>query len=260
MEKYRVAEFEAPDEEVARLAEQAQLIAQQERAALQAVGAPSAGVAVEIGCGPAFFAQALRDAFPALRLFGLDIDAYTLSQARARLPVVRGDASAALPLAPGRFDLVYSRLFLRHLADPAASLRSMLALLKPGGLLAAIDSSDASLLLDPLPDDWAAIAAARAAWFTRRGCSADIGHRLPGLFVRAGVEGVRVQTVVVDSHTVGRAAFAQIALQPFLLAADPVLADPPRLQAATAAVARWSADPSAYGAINLYVVGGRRSS
>src|SRR4051794_5555561 len=104
MDQYRVAEFEAPQREVARLAEQAQLIAREERTALRAVGLPARGLGIELGCGPGFFADGLREALPELRLLGLDIDAYALAQARDRLPVARADASAALPLQPARFD------------------------------------------------------------------------------------------------------------------------------------------------------------
>ena len=258
MEQYRVGEFEAPRAEVARLQEQAQLLSAQERAALSAVGIPTSGRGVEIGCGPGFFAEGLRRDDLGRKILGLDVDHFILREARRRLPVVRADGRGALPFRPGSFDFAYARLFLRHVEDPAAALQGMRALLKPGGCLAAIDSSDASLLLDPVPADFAAVAAARREWFTRRGCSADVGHRLPGLFARAELANVRVKAVVLDSATVGRETFAHTVLTPFLQAAQPVLNDPARLAAATAAVERWTGSTESYGAITLFVVGGRR--
>jgi SAM-dependent methyltransferase len=258
MGQYRVGEFKAPEQEVARLAEQARAIAAQEVAALAAVGLPEKGVGVEVGCGPGFFAEGLKERRPALSLFGLDVDAYVLGEASRRLPVVRADAGGrSLPLAPGQLDFAYSRLFFRHVSDPALVLGAMKELVKPGGCLAAIDSSDLSLILDPVPADFEAIAAGRRTWFTRRGCSADIGHRLFGLFVRAGITDVKARNVVLDTSTIGTEAFAQIALTPFLQAAEPVLDDRPRFEAASRAVERWAANRASFGTITLYVVGGR---
>jgi SAM-dependent methyltransferase len=254
MGHYRVGEFEAPAQEVSRLADQARVIAVKERAALTDVGLPTTGRGIEVGCGPGFFAGELARESPGLALCGLDYDPFVLNEARSRLPVVRGDANA-LPFAPGSFDFAYSRLFLRHVSDPLAVLRGIAALVRPGGAVAAIDSSDVSLLLDPTPADFLGIAAARRAWFDRRHGTADMGHQLHGLFVRAGLRDVRVRTVVLDSATVGRAAFCQIVITAFLQAAESVLNDQPRMAAANAAIAAWRDDPAAYGAITLFVVG-----
>lgn len=259
MGQYRVGDFEAPDQEVSRLGRQARLVAVREVEALVAVGFPRRGLGVEIGCGPGFFAENLRRGLPGLEIYGFDIDPYVLREARARLPVVRGDASAGcFPFRPARLDGAYARLFLRHVTDPARVLDAMGTLVKPGGCVAAIDGSDASLLLDPVPADFAAIAAARGEWFARRRCSPDVGHRLPGLFVQAGFERVEVRAVNLDSATVGREAFAQIVLDPFLQAAEPILADRQRHAAAAQAVERWTRAPGSYGTVTLFVVGARR--
>jgi SAM-dependent methyltransferase len=257
MGHYRVGEFDAPAGEVARLGDQARVIAAEERAALAGVGLPATGRGIEVGCGPGFFAEALAAENPGMNLHGLDYDPFVLEQARTRFPVVRGDANA-LPFAAASFDFAYSRLFLRHVSDPLAVLSGIAALVKPGGCVAAIDSSDVSLLMDPVPADFAAIVAARREWFDRRNGTADMGHKLPGLFTRAHLRDVRVRTLVLDSARVGTAAFAQIVLTAFLQAAESVLADPARISAASAAVAAWKDDPAAYGAITLFVVGARK--
>jgi SAM-dependent methyltransferase len=256
MGHYRVGEFEAPQGEVVRLAAQAELIAEQERVALRAVGLPDAGVGIEIGCGPGFFAEGLARSLPGVDLWGMDVDPYVVREARQRLRVIRGDANA-LPFATARFDFAYSRLFLRHVSDPKAVLGEIARVVKPGKVVAAIDVSDASLLLDPVPADFAAVAAARHEWFDRRGGTADMGHKLPGLFVRAGLGDVQVRTVLLDTAAGGAGAFAQIVLTPFLQAAESVLNDPDRSGAAKRAVDEWTADPAAFGTITLFVVSGR---
>ena len=256
MGHYRVGEFKEPESEVARLAAQAEIIAAQEREALLAVGLPTTGRGIEIGCGPGFFAAALARALPEVDLWGMDVDPFVVLEARKRLRVVRGDANA-LPFAPAHFDFAYSRLFLRHVSSPMAVLEGTARIVKPGGVVAAIDVSDASLLLDPIPDDFAAIIAGRRAWFDRRGATADMGHKLPGLFARAGFADRQLRPVLLDTVAGGAAAFAQIVLTPFLQAAESVLNDPVRIAAATRAVQAWAADPASFGTITMFVVSGR---
>jgi SAM-dependent methyltransferase len=250
---YRVGELD----QVARLADQAHLFAREEQAALDAVGLPAEGRGVEVGCGPGFFAAGVAGARPGLTLFGLDVDPYVLREATTRLPVVRGDASA-LPFTAGGCDFLCARLFFRHVPDPQRVLAGMIPLVRPGGRLVAIDVSDASLLLDPLPADWSAVAAARREWFARRGCNADMGHHLPGLLLKSGLTDVRVRIVTMTTAVVGAATFSKTVLTPFVQAADSILADPPRLAAARIAIDRWSLLPVSFGAITLFVVSGLR--
>jgi SAM-dependent methyltransferase len=257
MGHYRVGEFAAPAGEVSRLAAQAALIAEQERATLASLGLPATGRGIEVGCGPAFFAEGLARALPGIDLWGIDVDPYVVLEASKRLQVVRGDANA-LPFGAGRFAFAYCRLFLRHVSDPAAVLAGICHIVEPDGVVAAIDVSDTSLLLDPLPADFAAIASARHDWFTRRGGNFDMGHQLPGLFVRAGLKDVRVGTIAVTTTQSGTRAFADIVLTPFLQAAAAVLDDDARVAAASSAVDRWCADPAAFGIVTLFVVSGRR--
>jgi ubiquinone/menaquinone biosynthesis C-methylase UbiE len=51
-------------------------------------------------------------------------------------PSVQGDA-ASLPFRAGAFDVVIAAFVLNHLADPAAALRQIRRVLRPGGLLLA---------------------------------------------------------------------------------------------------------------------------
>jgi SAM-dependent methyltransferase len=257
MNRYRAGAFAAPEGELARLAAQAALIAAEEHAALFSMGLPEAGRALDVGCGPGFFASGLRRARPGLSVVGVDADPYVLPEARGRVPVVRGDV-AALPFASASFDLVVARLVLRHLVDPAASLAAMANLVRPEGWIAAIDASDASLHLDPLPDGFTAVAEGRARWFAQRRCSGDVGHELPALLIAARLRRVRVRTVAVDTGLLGTGAFAHIVLGPFLQAAAEALPADARIAAAAQAVARWSTDPAASGSITLFVAAGQR--
>ena len=88
---------------------------------------PPGGRVLDLGCGPAWYAEALRErGFSAV---GLDVAAAMLGEARLRvpgLPLVRADLSA-LPFAPASFDAAWGRACYIHLRAgelPAALARA----------------------------------------------------------------------------------------------------------------------------------------
>jgi SAM-dependent methyltransferase len=94
--------------------------------------------ALEVGCGSAKLSALL--AARGLRVWGIDQSASGLRIAQrntAYLKTTAGFARAdafTLPFAPGSFDLVFSTGLLEHFADPTRLMRSMIRVLKPGGL------------------------------------------------------------------------------------------------------------------------------
>ena len=83
---------------------------------------------------------------PSGQVTGLDLNASQLQQGRILCEAsgvtnalfVEGSATAT-GLPGNSFDLVYCRFLLLHLVDPAAGLREMVAVLKPGGVLVVED-------------------------------------------------------------------------------------------------------------------------
>lgn len=111
---------------------------------------------LDLGCGTGYFCQQLQQRFVQAAGVGLDIAPGMLQQARAVRPgayYVCGDA-AALPLAAGTQDLVFSSLALQWCSDFAAVLREIQRVLKPGGVLAF--SSLATGTLQELNQSWRA--------------------------------------------------------------------------------------------------------
>ena len=94
--------------------------------------------------------------------------------APGRPPAVAGDA-LALPFAGASFDLAVAAFSLNHLADPAAGLREMARVTRPGGALlaSAYASDDVHPVRDAVegalrargwqPDDWYAVVKHRTA-------------------------------------------------------------------------------------------------
>ena len=103
--------------------------------------------ALDVGCGTGRLLAFLHDAWPGLRLTGLDLSPPYLAEARrligrtARVKLIEG-AAEKLPFDDASVDLVVSS-FLMHELPPEirlAALKEMARVLSPDGLLVIVDS------------------------------------------------------------------------------------------------------------------------
>lgn len=134
----------------------------------------------------------------------------------------------------------------------------MAPVLRPGGGVVVGDTDDGTLVLDPPPPGYAEALEARHETFRRRGADPLLGRRLPGCFRAAGVSGVRVRPLPIDSVSIGAAAFAKMLLAPLVDAIDEELMSETQVDAVARAVEQWSRLPEAFGLTTAFIVGGRR--
>jgi trans-aconitate 2-methyltransferase len=90
---------------------------------------------VDMGCGPGHAAALLRTRYPHSEVTGLDASAAMVEAARGRVPgawFTVADVTQPLRLPA---DVVYARLLLGHLTDPAAALATWAAAIRPPGLI-----------------------------------------------------------------------------------------------------------------------------
>lgn len=109
------------------------------------------GLAIDLGCGPGFTTRLLHEATNARRTVGLDRSDAFLARARTDAPVrvtfmVHDAREVPLPSAPA--DLLYCRLLLSHLVDPASVVVGWSTQLASGGLL-LLDELDSIDALEP---------------------------------------------------------------------------------------------------------------
>lgn len=111
--------------------------------AIDALSIPAGSYVLDAGCGTGealgWWHAAMRRSGTAV---GMDLAAAHVRAARAiaATPIVQGDLLEP-PFAEGSFDLVWTVNVVNHLHDPAAGVRTLLKLLRPGGRLVVGQSS-----------------------------------------------------------------------------------------------------------------------
>jgi trans-aconitate 2-methyltransferase len=95
-------------------------------------------LALDLGCGPGLTTRLVAEVTGAQRTVGVDTSPAFLDlaaiDAPAQVAFVRHDATE-LPLPEAPADLIYCRLLLAHLADPAATVTGWVSQLTPDGVL-----------------------------------------------------------------------------------------------------------------------------
>ncbi len=171
------------------------------RALLRRAGLRAGMRCLDVGCGiGAVTLKLARLVGPAGQAVGIDRDGPCLDIARReaaarRLPAVFRGAEALELDEPPVYDLVFARFLLTHLREPAAALARLVAAARPGGVVVVEDIECAPSFSAPACPAFARYVHLYREVVRRRGADPDIGPRLYGLLLDAGLDPVRVAVV-----------------------------------------------------------------
>jgi ubiquinone/menaquinone biosynthesis C-methylase UbiE len=155
---------------------------------------------LDLGTGVGAMAGALARRHPGIELWGLDLRAAQLTQAKALHPVatyVQGDATR-MPFPDASFDRVHASWVLEHIPEPERVLREVRRILAPGGQCFFLEVDNATLrLVPPSADIERALELLNQAQLAGGG-DPFIGRKLEGYMRAAGFSQVQVRSVEID--------------------------------------------------------------
>jgi arsenite methyltransferase len=127
--------------------------------AIEKAALPENSVVADIGTGTGFVAAGL--ASKAAKVYGFDASAEMLEVARRNLAgfgniELQQAPGDSIPLPDSSLDGVFANMYLHHAPDPAAAIREMARLLKPGGVLCItdLDTHDHEWQREQMADLW----------------------------------------------------------------------------------------------------------
>ncbi len=235
----------AVESETDRLRRQAAAIWGREREALGRAGLTAGQRLLDVGCGPGgILRQLARDLGRAP--FGIDVNQGLLRNAAPAGPVARADG-AELPFGDGVFDFVLFRLVLRHAPGRDRLLREAARVVRPGGIVCAVDVDEEATTFDPEPPSWPALKRALAAAAARRGGDPFVGRRLRRLLGEAGLVDPVTVALPVTTDDVAARAFVETFLAPSARVIDPDLLDPTAVRRGWEELGEWASGGGGFG-------------
>jgi SAM-dependent methyltransferase len=187
-----------------RLQQQAEELAEDSARLLDQIGiAPGARV-VEIGCGPQGCLELLSSRVgPTGTVVGIELSEHAVQLARDFLSErrldnveVRQGNAAETGLPRESFDLVTARLVLVNIPDPEKIVSEMVALVRPGGVVALHEADWIAHVCDPPLPAWDRLRQALDTYSESKGMDLYIGRRIPRLLRNAGLVDVRVNPLI----------------------------------------------------------------
>jgi ubiquinone/menaquinone biosynthesis C-methylase UbiE len=109
------------------------------RIVIESAGVQAGQVAVDVGAGSGFLSRGL--AAKGACVIAVDRSPAMLEELRTQLPQVdvRQGEAEKLPVPDNGADYVFANMYLHHVEDPAAAVREMVRILRPGGKLLITD-------------------------------------------------------------------------------------------------------------------------
>jgi ubiquinone/menaquinone biosynthesis C-methylase UbiE len=186
------------DTEQVRLIQQAQYW--REKLILKDLDYQAGEKLLEIGCGAGAVLGILGQAFPGLKLAGIDLENKQIDYALNHLDCLDvsvadlrvGDATK-LPWQDNYFDHLYAIWFLEHLPNPLQVLQEAKRVLKPGGTITVTETDYRTILVTPESADYRYLIDSLCELLFQAKGNPYIGQSLGTLLVQAGFERVNNQ-------------------------------------------------------------------
>jgi SAM-dependent methyltransferase len=192
--------------ELERLQLQARVLEHDAEAMLDQIGIQSGWHGLDLGCGAMGVLGPLsRRVGRHGKVVGMDIDSKLIDAARTlvkaegwdNVELWEGDALRT-HLAPASFDIVHARFLLAPLWQHKDTLlREMLALTRPGGVVALQEPDVSSWTLCPPPPFWAKFKDAIVGAYNAGGSDINAGQHTYGLVRQAALENVQIRAATV---------------------------------------------------------------
>ncbi len=149
---------------------------------------------LEVGSGLGILAAEAAERAPQGEVIGIEYSPEQLAAAQVRRTNLRfeqGDAHR-LPFDWARFDVVYCRYLLEHVADPVQVLREMRRVLRPGGRACIQENNVLANEFYPECPRFDSVWEKFAALQSKLGGDALIGKKLFALLRQAGFQNIRL--------------------------------------------------------------------
>jgi ubiquinone/menaquinone biosynthesis C-methylase UbiE len=180
----------------------AQVMAPSTDALLDAAGVGPGMLVVDVGCGAGHVSRAMAERVgPDGHVVGLDFDPVKVDTARrqARRAGLGNVEYRVLDvtgwLEPERYDVVYGRFILAHIADRRGLLRRMVTALAPHGVLVLEDIDFSGAFCEPANPAYTRYCELYVKVVARKGGDATAGARLYRMALEAGLAQAAVRLV-----------------------------------------------------------------
>ncbi len=187
-----------------RLQQQAHELADESRWLFDQVGLAPGSRVVEIGCGPQGCLQLLSDRVgPGGFVVGVEMSDEAVTLARRFLQdnrlsnaEVRQGNGKSTGLPRQSFDLATARLVLVNVPEPEQVVAEMVALVKPGGVVALHEADWGAHVCDPPLPAWDRLNQLLNTYSCGNGIDLFIGRRVPRMLRAAGIRDVQVRPLI----------------------------------------------------------------
>lgn len=187
-----------------RLRQQAQELEGEARWLLSRLNVPRGARAIDLGCGPRGILDLLSEHLgPEGAIVGLEKSDEFVALARqfvrerqlVNVEVLRADAKGT-GLPRESFDLAHARLLLVNVPEPERIVEEMVALVRPGGVVASHEADYQPHLCDPPSPAWDRLFEIYEAYCRANGVDLYVGRKTHRMFRAVGIVDIQVNPVI----------------------------------------------------------------